>query len=375
MGHLAVTTALATLLFAAGGLPAETPTTRKSPPAVATSGPALPRLDLNSPARVSLVVDGTPTIHGFEEFLLKDVEEITNQLTAKDSINLVIANRPFDVWEKPPAFGSATDDAKRNLVKEIGTSLERKGETRLMMALSLAIRTGADRIILLAGSQREQFDRPDWVRQQFPKAPRLDILWYADAGEPKNRTLEAYSAALGGTFQLRGEAYLQQLATTRPAVAKMKVIWVLSSSGNMMTCFDGARIRVQDQIDQLDPIGHFNLILTTQDVTVELAKTTVRSTRENRRRAVELLERTSPSGKTDPRAGLRMALAQGATEINLVIPGELDEDIMKELNVMFRSSRCPIHVFVAKPLNSDDSRRLLEAMAKEAKGRFEVWPD
>jgi hypothetical protein len=148
-----------------------------------------------------------------------------------------------------------------------------------------------------------------------------------------------------------------------------RVVYICDASGSMMSVFFRVRIELRKAIDVLKPIQGFNVVfLSDEEVTVLNKGGLVMATPDNKRKAYELIERTSSSGNTESALpAIRAAFEQKPELIYLLTDGlqslygaEMSQAAIEEVRRLNKEKKVRVNVILIRSAN--EQKEFLEAM-------------
>ena len=152
----------------------------------------------------------------------------------------------------------------------------------------------------------------------------------------------------------------------------MKVAYVCDSSGSMLNLFDILRMELRKAIDGLKPVQAFDIIFFSEDKFKALDKQLLLAVPENKRKAYDFLETTSPHGSTDPIPGLQLAFKAGPQLIYMLTDGEFNNNaaIIEEIRKLNKDGRVKINTIAFGNDASESFHAFLQQIAKENGGTY-----
>jgi hypothetical protein len=152
----------------------------------------------------------------------------------------------------------------------------------------------------------------------------------------------------------------------------MKVAYVCDSSGSMLNLFDILRMELRRAIDGLKPVQAFDIIFFSEDKFRALDKQLLLAVPENKRKAYDFLETTSPHGSTDPIPGLQLAFKAGPQLIYMLTDGEFNNNaaIIEEIRKLNKDGRVKINTIAFGNDASESFHAFLSQIAKENGGTY-----
>ncbi|HYE17280.1 MAG TPA: hypothetical protein VEA69_02490 [Tepidisphaeraceae bacterium] len=150
-----------------------------------------------------------------------------------------------------------------------------------------------------------------------------------------------------------------------------RIVYLCDSSGSMMTNFDSLRAQLGRAVDALRPIQEFDVIFFAQDSYRALDRRLVRALPETKRQAYDFLDKTVPTGTSDPLPGLRAAFALQPQLVYLLTDGDFPDNAgtLAEIRKLNADKRVKINT-IAFVGRGEEYEKLLKQIADENGGIF-----
>jgi len=150
-----------------------------------------------------------------------------------------------------------------------------------------------------------------------------------------------------------------------------KVVFLCDSSGSMVTKFDALRVELRKAIDHLQPTQQFDVIFFFEDSYLALDNQLQNALPETKRKAYDLLDKTSPHSTSDPIPGLRAAFAAGPELIFMLTDGDFpnNDKVHEEVRKLSAGKKVVINT-IAFMDRGEEYENLLKQIADETKGTF-----
>jgi hypothetical protein len=156
----------------------------------------------------------------------------------------------------------------------------------------------------------------------------------------------------------------------------MKVVYLCDSSGSMMNKFDTLRVELRKAVDNLKPIQGFDVLFFSEESFIALDKQLVLATPENKRKAYDFLDKTSPHGSSDPIPGLKAAFSTQPQLIYMLTDGDFPNNaqVLEEIRKMNAQKKVKINT-IAFMERGEEYEKLLKTIADENGGIFKFVTD
>ena len=158
-----------------------------------------------------------------------------------------------------------------------------------------------------------------------------------------------------------------------------KVVYICDASGTMMSIFWRVRDVLKQSIDVLIPAQAFNVIFFSDEDVVALSKTTlVMATPDMKLKALDLSNKMSAAGKTDPMPAIRLAFKQ-EPELIYVLTDGFDQvvsfdAVINEFRRLNASKKVKVNCILIQSSVNTELERVLQTIAQENGGVCVVKP-
>jgi uncharacterized protein with von Willebrand factor type A (vWA) domain len=158
-------------------------------------------------------------------------------------------------------------------------------------------------------------------------------------------------------------------------VAAARVVFCCDASGSMLLKFDTLRQALRTSIAAMTPDQSFDLLFFTDEGPRRFGRSLVPATDDNKRRADEFLNETSPHGSADPLEGLRAAFAAAPETIFLLTDGDFPDNaaVLREIRTLNAGRRVTVHTIAYDDHGKDNGEtyeELLQQVASENRGLY-----
>ena len=152
----------------------------------------------------------------------------------------------------------------------------------------------------------------------------------------------------------------------------MKVAYVCDSSGSMMSLFDSLRVELRKAVDTLKPVQTFDIIFFSEDNYVALDKVLVPAVPENKRRAYDFLDKTSPHGSSNPLKGIELAFAAQPQLIYMLTDGDFpnNDEIIAKIRQLNKDKKVKINTIAFGDDTDQNFHKFLKTIADENGGVY-----
>jgi hypothetical protein len=153
-----------------------------------------------------------------------------------------------------------------------------------------------------------------------------------------------------------------------------KVVYICDASGSMMSIFWRVREELKKSLDVLIPIQAFNVIFFSDVDVTPLSKTSlVMATPDNKLKALELSNKMSAAGTTDPLPAIRLAFEQ-KPELMYVLTDGFDQvvsfdAVINEFRKLNADKKVKVNTILIQSSANAELERVLQTIADENGGR------
>jgi hypothetical protein len=152
-----------------------------------------------------------------------------------------------------------------------------------------------------------------------------------------------------------------------------KVVYICDASGSMMSVFWRVRDKLRDSVSQLGLSQSFNVIFFSDvDVTTLSKNGLVVASPDNKRKALEMAEKMSAAGTTDPLPAIRMAFAQ-QPELIYVLTDGFDQvvsfdAVINEFRKLNVNKKVRVNTILIRSSGNAELERVVKIIASENGG-------